>query len=121
MLIKSRTMKHLSVIGIIAMMMVVGCKRASDGHDHHDHDHDHDHSHEKAPPAAAAATPEQIAAYPLDACVVTNEKLDDHGKPYDIIHQGRLVRFCCKDCEEDFNKDPAKYLKIIDEAAAQKK
>ena len=33
----------------------------------------------------------------------------------------RLVRFCCKDCRKDFDKDPAKYLKLIDEAAAKAK
>jgi transposase-like protein len=32
----------------------------------------------------------------------------------------RLVRFCCKGCEKDFNKDPAKYLKKIDDAGAAK-
>ena len=33
----------------------------------------------------------------------------------------RLVRFCCKDCRKDFDKDPALYLKKIDEAAAKAK
>jgi len=30
------------------------------------------------------------------------------------------VRFCCKNCLQDFQKDPAKYLKMIDDAAAAK-
>jgi len=30
------------------------------------------------------------------------------------------VRFCCKDCIAQFEKDPQKYLKIIDDAAAAK-
>jgi hypothetical protein len=47
------------------------------------------------------------------------------GKPLDFIYKqegkpGRLVRFCCKDCIKDFIKAPAKYLKIIDDAAAAK-
>jgi len=50
----------------------------------------------------------------------------DMGKPIDYIHKeegkpDRLVRFCCKMCIGKFKKDPAKYLKLIDEAAAQKK
>ena len=47
------------------------------------------------------------------------------GKPQDYVykHEGkpdRLVRFCCKDCVKDFNKDPEKYLKVLDEATAAK-
>jgi hypothetical protein len=30
------------------------------------------------------------------------------------------VRLCCKGCVKEFKKDPAKYLKIIDDAAAAK-
>ncbi|MFT3868691.1 MAG: hypothetical protein QM715_09340 [Nibricoccus sp.] len=66
------------------------------------------------------------AAYPLDTCVVSGEKLGEMGTPIDYIHKeegkpDRLVRFCCKMCIGKFKKDPAKYLKLIDEAAAQKK
>jgi hypothetical protein len=30
------------------------------------------------------------------------------------------VRLCCKGCVKDFNKNPEKFLKMIDEAAAAK-
>jgi hypothetical protein len=66
------------------------------------------------------------AAYPLDTCVVSGEKLEgDMGGPIDYIHKeagkpDRLVRFCCKSCVKDFKKDPAKYLKKIDDAAMAK-
>jgi hypothetical protein len=73
-----------------------------------------------APKAAAAQTD-----YPLDTCVVSGEKLGGMGAPVDYIHQqegqpDRVVRLCCKSCIPDFKKDPAKYLKLIDEAAAAK-
>ena len=47
------------------------------------------------------------------------------GPPRDFIYQeagkpDRLVRFCCAGCLKDFNKDPEKYLKMIDDAAAAK-
>jgi hypothetical protein len=67
------------------------------------------------------------AEYPTDICVVSEDKLGgDMGKPRDYTYRvegkpDRLVRFCCKDCVKDFNKDPDKYLKLIDEAAATKK
>ncbi len=76
-----------------------------------------------APQLIASA---DTAAYPLDTCVVSGEKLGEMGAPIDYIHKetgkpDRLVRFCCKMCVTKFKKDPAKYLKLIDDAAAQKK
>jgi hypothetical protein len=63
-------------------------------------------------------------AYPLTTCIVADEKLGEMGKPYDYVHKedgkpDRLVRFCCKGCLPDFKKDPAKYLKRLDEAEAK--
>jgi len=75
--------------------------------------------------AQLLATAETAPAYPLDTCVVSGEKLGSMGKPFDYTHKeegkpDRLVRFCCKMCIGDFKKNPAKYLKLIDEAAAAK-
>lgn len=72
-----------------------------------------------------AAANEATLAYPLDTCVVSGEKLGEMGPPIDYIYKeaGKpdlLVRFCCKMCIPKFKKDPAKYLKLIDEAAAVK-
>jgi hypothetical protein len=73
-----------------------------------------------------AATDSAKAAYPLTTCLVSDEKLEgDMGGPVDYIHKeagkpDRLVRFCCKSCIKDFEKEPAKYLKKLDEAAAAK-
>jgi hypothetical protein len=65
--------------------------------------------------------------YPLQTCVVSGDKLEksEMGDPIDYLYaeQGkapRLVRFCCKGCIKSFKKDPAKYLKMIDEAGAKK-
>ena len=66
------------------------------------------------------------AEYPTTSCVVSDDKLGgDMGKPVDYIYRvegkpDRLISFCCKDCVKDFNKDPEKYLKVLDEAAAKK-
>src|SRR2546421_13124332 len=57
--------------------------------------------------------------YPLTTCVVSGEKLGEMGKPYKFTHEGREVQLCCKSCLKDFKKDPAKYVKKIDEAAAK--
>ena len=60
-------------------------------------------------------------AYPLDKCVVSDEKLGGHGTPHVFTHEGREVKLCCKGCLKDFKKDSAKYLKKIEEAEKAKK
>jgi YHS domain-containing protein len=69
-----------------------------------------------ADPAPAKA-PTTKPAYPLTTCVVSGEKLGEMGKPHVIQYEGREVQFCCPSCEKEFKKDPAKYLKKIDDAA----
>jgi len=60
--------------------------------------------------------------YPLDTCIVSGEKLGDGGmKTYTFTYEGQEVKLCCKSCEKNFKKDPAKYLKKIQEAEAKAK
>lgn len=59
--------------------------------------------------------------YPLKTCVVSGEKLGEMGKPYVFTHEGREIQLCCKSCLKDFNKEPAKYVKKIEEAEAKPK
>jgi len=68
--------------------------------------------------------------YPLTTCIVSDEKLGgDMGDPYVFTYKdkkkkddpGREVRLCCKSCLKDFEKEPAKYLKKLDEAEAKAK
>jgi hypothetical protein len=68
-----------------------------------------------------AADDKKPKPYPLDTCVVADEKLgEDPGmQPYTFVHEGREVKLCCKSCLKDFKKDTAKYIAKID--AAEKK
>lgn len=60
--------------------------------------------------------------YPLDTCIVSGEKLGSGGmKTYTFVHEGQEVKLCCKSCLKDFKKDPAKYIKKIQEAEAKPK
>ena len=68
--------------------------------------------------SAAAAPPKPDK---LTTCPVSGEKLDSMGKPYVFVYQGQEVKLCCSGCKKDFDKDPAKYLKKIQDAAAAKK
>lgn len=110
------------LLSLLALTLAVGLPLALAAHEHSD-----------KPAAKAPAAPDAAwlakakAAYPLNTCVVSDEEIGGSmGEGIDYIHKqdgqpDRLVRFCCKDCVDDFKKEPAKYLKLIDEAAAKAK
>lgn len=68
--------------------------------------------------AAVTATAEDKTPVPdkLTTCPVSGDKLGEMGKPYVFEYKGREVKLCCPDCKKDFEKDPAKYLKKIEDA-----
>jgi YHS domain-containing protein len=68
---------------------------------------------------SAASTPPKPDK--LTTCPVSGEKLGEMGKPYVFVYQGQEVKLCCSGCKTDFDKDPAKYVKKIQDAAAAKK
>ncbi len=71
-------------------------------------------------PAAHDGPPTTVADdYPLTTCLVSGEPLDFAGRPVVLDFEGREVRFCCTPCIKAFHEDPAKYLAILDEAAAE--
>lgn len=53
------------------------------------------------------------STYPLNICIVSGDKLGQMGAPTVVNYKGTEVRFCCKDCVKDFEKDPDKYLKRL--------
>ena len=69
-----------------------------------------------------AAEEKKPKPYPLDTCIVSDEKIgaDPGMKPYTFVHEGREVKLCCKSCLKNFKKDTAKYIAKI-EAAEKKK
>lgn len=103
--------KSLNVAALLALVVLLACEKKAEKPSP---------SPSSAPAVVGKPTAEQIAAYPLDVCVIAGEKLGDHGDPYDMLFEGRLVRLCCKSCEDDFKAEPAKYLAKIDEAAKSK-
>jgi len=65
-----------------------------------------------------------IKPYPLDYCLVSGDKIGgDMGKPVSTNYMGQEIKFCCKNCVKDFQKNPAKYMKELQDAEkeAQKK
>ena len=63
---------------------------------------------------------EKAKPYPLATCIVSDEKLGEMGKPFVFTYEGQEIKLCCKSCQKDFKKDPAKYLKKIKDAEAAK-
>ena len=70
-----------------------------------------------AAPLASFAEDKKEAAkpYPLDTCIVLDEKLDADPKMKSFVftHEGQEIKLCCKSCQKDFKKEPAKYLKKL--------
>lgn len=65
---------------------------------------------------AGCATADKTTAsnekrYPLKTCVVTDEKLGKDA--FTFVHNGQELKTCCEGCREDFDKEPAKYLKKL--------
>lgn len=69
---------------------------------------------------AAEAKP-KAKPYPLKNCLVSDEKLGEMGDPYVFAYKGQEIKLCCKGCLKDFNKDPKKFLKKIEDAGKEKK
>ncbi|MES2437509.1 MAG: hypothetical protein V4584_00490 [Verrucomicrobiota bacterium] len=73
---------------------------------------------EEAKPPVKEVKPEEkketVKPYKLETCIVSDEKLDEMGKPFVFTHEGQEIKLCCKKCKAKFDKDPATYLKKLD-------
>jgi len=63
----------------------------------------------------------KLKPYTLKTCVVSGDKLGEMGEPFVYKYKDREIKLCCKSCLKDFNKEPAKYVKKIEEAEAKAK
>lgn len=75
--------------------------------------------------AADSKKPAPADDYPIQTCLVSDEKLGSMGDYVSYTHKeagkpDRVIRVCCEGCIDDFKGDPAKYLKKLDAAAAKK-
>jgi hypothetical protein len=64
---------------------------------------------------------DQMRFYPLDTCVMTGEPLSEDGMDIatDVVHAGRLLRVCCRECAQAVAADPAPYIAKLDVAVAK--
>src|SRR6516165_2481752 len=68
--------------------------------------------------SASGSADAKVKPDTLTTCPVSGDKLGEMGKPYVFVYEGQEVKLCCSNCKKDFDKDPAKYLKKIQAAAA---
>lgn len=54
--------------------------------------------------------------YPLDTCIVSEEKLGSMGDAVVFTEGDQEIQLCCKSCRKDFDKNKAANLKKIAEA-----
>jgi rRNA maturation protein Nop10 len=60
----------------------------------------------------------QKAAYKMDACPVSGEKLNQDGhEAVEVVVANRLVKLCCEGCKKGLDKDPLATLEKVDAAA----
>lgn len=48
-------------------------------------------------------------------CPVSGEKIGSHGKAFKVEHEGKSYNLCCKMCKKDFEKNPDKYIKKLED------
>ena len=63
--------------------------------------------------AADGAAGAKVKPYPLKTCLVSGETLGTMGAPYVYRYKDQEIKFCCKGCLKDFNKNPEKFLKKL--------
>ena len=105
---------------LVVMAILVGCGGSNVDSTHGNHDHsDHEHSEMAAMDSEPADSANSVSKpYPLDKCVVSGEALGSMGEPTVLTHNGQVVKLCCSDCVDGFNKEPEKYLAMLKEGVA---
>ena len=64
-----------------------------------------------------AVIAQQKAHYPMTTCMVSGETLGgEMGEPVERVYNNHLLRLCCKGCIKDFEKNPARFLGMLDGA-----
>ena len=65
--------------------------------------------------------PAGVKPYPLDYCVVSDEKLGSMGKPVVFIYENQEIKLCCKECRAEFDANPKKFLEKINNLSKETK
>jgi len=72
----------------------------------------------KEQPTAPTVSVADAKPYPLDGCAVCGMKLSMMSQPVTFVYQGQQIKVCDAGEKSEFEKDPAKYMKKIQDANA---
>jgi len=72
-----------------------------------------------AAPLVLQATDAAPKHYPLQTCFISGDKLGEMGKPVVFIYEGQEIKFCCRECKKEFQKNPAEGMKKFNAAVAK--
>ena len=92
----------------------------------HEGDGDHDemleHQGAMMDQAQAPAVTDANTAAPVEVgnkiCPVSGDEVGEMGEIVKKEYKGKVYNFCCKMCLKDFDKDPEKYVKKVEEMMA---
>jgi copper chaperone CopZ len=70
---------------------------------------------------AGASPSSDVKPYPLDRCIVSDEKLGSMGEPVVFVYEGQEIKLCCKACRKDFDAEPQKFLEKIKNGGKESK
>ena len=60
-------------------------------------------------------------AYTATNCIVSDDVLGSHGKPYVFTHKGQQFKLCCKSCLKEFKKEPARFVRKLETFTREKR
>ena len=68
----------------------------------------------KRGPATRPSAATQTAAKPVNKFCAVEGKDHEIDPKVTVVYKGKVIGFCCRDCVEEFEKDPEKYVKRME-------
>lgn len=62
---------------------------------------------------ATTNTASGVKPYPLDTCIVTDNRLGSMGPVITRVYNNQEVKFCCPPCVREFEEDPDHFLSLL--------
>jgi YHS domain-containing protein len=68
----------------------------------------------KAGPSTRPSAATQAAKKPVNKFCAVEGKDHEIDPKVTVVYKGKVIGFCCRDCVEEFEKDPEKYVKRME-------
>ena len=104
----------LFILGMNKLSLAVMCTGNTAHGEHTQIAQTESSEHEHGTIGDTQASSKEVVNVGNKICPVSGEKIDDKMKAT-YEYEGKIYNFCCPMCIEEFKKDPAKYIKKIEE------